>query len=210
MLTNENCTTKEMSKQNIVWKDLKTIKSRAFTCGHCGNPIASEKGYAAHRFGQDPNREDAMVFICHRCERPTFIDHDGEQVPGVVYGNDVRDISDADVESLYREARKATGAGCYTLAVLASRKLLMHIAVSKGAETGKNFVYYVEYLSGKNYVPPDAKDWVDHIRTKGNEANHEISLMGQADAEELLSFIEMLLKVIFEFPASIKKKYGKT
>jgi hypothetical protein len=32
--------------------------------------------------------------------------------------------------------------------------------------------------------------------------------MGKEDAEELISFIEMLMKVIFEFPAAIKKKKG--
>jgi len=42
---------------------------------------------------------------------------------------------------------------------------------------------------------------VDHIRTKGNEANHEIRLMGRQDAEELVTFVEMLLKFIYEFPS---------
>ena len=41
-----------------------------------------------------------------------------------------------------------------------------------------------------------------------DEANHEIVLMSKGDAEDLLSFIEMLLKVIYEFPAAIKKKSG--
>jgi hypothetical protein len=44
---------------------------------------------------------------------------------------------------------------------------------------------------------------VDHIRKKGNEATHEIALMGQADAEELIGFTEMLLKFIYEFPARV-------
>ncbi|MCA0423195.1 MAG: DUF4145 domain-containing protein, partial [Proteobacteria bacterium] len=77
--------------------------------------------------------------------------------------------------------------------------------VSKGADAGKNFVEYVEYLASKGYVPPDAKDWVDHIRTKGNEANHEIVVMSQEEAKDLLSFVEMLLKLVFEFPAASKK-----
>lgn len=84
----------------------------------------------------------------------------------------------------------------------------MHIAVSKGAKAGESFVSYVQYLADHNYVPPDAKDWVDHIRQKGNEANHEIAVMSRADAEELLSFIEMLLKVIYEFPAAVRQKYS--
>lgn len=82
----------------------------------------------------------------------------------------------------------------------------MHIAVSKGATPGETFIKYVEFLSNNNYVPPGAKDWVDHIRKKGNEANHEIVIMGKEDAEELLAFSEMLLKIIYEFPASIQKK----
>jgi hypothetical protein len=46
----------------------------------------------------------------------------------------------------------------------------MHIAVSKGAKPGGQFIKYVEYLAAQNYVLPDAKPWVDHIRQKGNEA----------------------------------------
>jgi hypothetical protein len=86
----------------------------------------------------------------------------------------------------------------------------MHIAVSKGAAPGDTFINYVQFLADKNFIPPDAKEWVDHIRKKGNEANHEIAIMTQEDAEELLSFCEMLLKVIFEFPAAVKRKVSKS
>ncbi len=81
----------------------------------------------------------------------------------------------------------------------------MHIAVAKGAEEGKNFFEYVEYLSSKGYVPPDAKSWVDHIRTKGNEANHQIVIMSEEEARDLTAFVEMLLKLVYEFPATSKK-----
>jgi len=92
----------------------------------------------------------------------------------------------------------------FTSTVLTCRKLLMHIAVEKGAPEGKSFMEYVEYLSQKNYVPPDGKGWVDAIRTRGNEANHEIKIMAVADASELITFLEMLLKFIYEFPAKVK------
>jgi hypothetical protein len=52
-------------------------------------------------------------------------------------------------------------------------------------------------------VPPNGKGWVDHIRKKGNEATHEIVLMKKDDALELISFAEMLLKFIYEFPAQV-------
>jgi hypothetical protein len=62
---------------------------------------------------------------------------------------------------------------------------------------------YVEHLAASGYVPPHGKGWVDHIRKKGNEANHEIVLMEKDDAQELISFVEMLLKFIYEFPSRI-------
>jgi len=82
----------------------------------------------------------------------------------------------------------------------------MHLAVAKGAEAGKPFVYYVEFLGNKGYVPPDGKGWVDHIREKGNEANHEIKIMTAKDAESLIQFSEMLLKFIYEFPNRVPAK----
>jgi hypothetical protein len=125
-----------------------------------------------------------------------------------LFGNSVQDTPEQTVQQLYEEARKTTGAGAYTAAVLCCRKLLMHIAVSKGAKAGDSFASYVQFLGDNNYIPPDAKDWVDHIRKKGNEANHEIAIMSREDAEELLAFCEMLLKVIFEFPAAVKRRLG--
>lgn len=67
------------------------------------------------------------------------------------------------------------------------------------------FIEYVEFLSDNHYVPPKGKDWVDHIRQKGNEATHEIKLMGEQDAKDLLNFIEMLLRFIYDFPSRISK-----
>lgn len=193
-------------RPQIVWEKVGNLPSRKYVCGYCGSPLASDKGWYA-KLPQGVSAA-AWIFICHQCGRPTFIDVDGTQTPGVTFGNPVADIPDAGIQTLYEEARKCTGTSAYTAAVLACRKLLMHIAVSKGAKAGESFVTYVEYLAKQNYIPPDAKDWVDHIRAKSNEANHEIVIMLKSDAEELVNFIEMLLKVIFEFPAAIRKKKG--
>lgn len=193
------------------WDHPQSVKlpSKAYVCGYCGNPLASDTGYRSHVIGNTNLFGD--IYICHYCTRPTFFDisdTDKEQTPGHPFGNDVKEISDESVLKLYKEARRATSANCYTAAVLCCRKLLMHIAVSKNALKGRPFIYYVNYLSKNNYVPPDAKEWVDHIRKKSNEANHEINIMESDDAKELIEFCEMLLKLIYEFPSIVKKKYG--
>ena len=47
---------------------------------------------------------------------------------------------------------------------------------------------------------------IDHIRQKGNEANHKIVMISRADAEELLIFSEMLLTLTYEFPNRLSKR----
>ena len=186
------------------WQSLGTYSSCSYTCGYCGNPLASEKGYyARHPSTQQPT---GYIYVCHHCEKPTFFDlTTNTQTPGKRFGNDVAGIDDQGVASLYAEARDCFSKNAFTATVLSCRKLLMHIAVAKGDASGKNFIEYVEYLSAKGYVPPDAKTWVDHIRTKGNEANHEITIMSEEEAKDLIAFVEMLLKLVYEFPASSKK-----
>jgi DNA-directed RNA polymerase subunit RPC12/RpoP len=188
------------------WNEPANVVSRSYTCSYCGNPLASEKGWIA--YSPNSNVPVAYIYVCHRCTRPTFFDVDDSQWPGATFGNSVGDVPDS-VRELYDEARRAMGVSSYTAAVLCCRKLLMHIAVSKGAQPGQQFITYVEYLANNHFIPPDAKAWVDHVRTKGNEANHEIVIMSQEDAQELVSFMEMLLKVIFEFPASINRKAAR-
>ena len=192
------------------WVNSQTIESKSFNCGYCGKPLASQIGYSAQSIlsFQGIGHKHTHIYICHFCTRPTYFDYDGVQIPGIAYGNDIENIEDESVDKLYQEARRATSANCYTAAVLCCRKLLMHISVSKGATTGKAFAYYVEFLSDNHFVPPGAQVWVDHIRKKANEANHEITIMEPEEAKELLDFCEMLLKIIYEFPVNVKKKYG--
>ncbi len=178
------------------WRDVKNLPSVAFTCGHCGNRVATPIGYEC-----DPS--SCALRICPHCRRPTYFEP-GKQFPGVAPGVDVANVP-ADVNGLYQEARNAVAIGSYTAAVLCCRKLLMHLAVTQGAKPGDSFVSYVDHLAAQGYVPPHGKAWVDHIRKKGNEANHEIRVMTREDAEELIVFAEMLLKFMFEFPSRVPR-----
>ena len=189
---------------NYSWSNPNAIGSREYTCGFCGSLLVSNQGWSGSSI---PMKTECFIYICHLCGGPTLIDPARKlQIPGVAFGHAVHDIPDESVRQLYEEARNATGAGSHTAAVLCCRKLLMHVAVSKGAEEEKSFLYYLKYLADNHYFPPDAKEWVDHIRGKSNEADYEIVIAPPEEAEELLSFIEMLLKMVYESPATIKMK----
>ncbi len=178
----------------IRWTNAGGIGERSYTCGYCGRLVGPDLGYLGDG--------EHLILICPFCSRPTYLEG-SEQVPGVAFGEDVEALP-REIEALYKEARQCMAVSAYTAAVLTCRKLLMNIAVSKGADEGQPFIKYVEYLASKNYVPPDGHGWVDHIRTTGNEAAHEIHLMSKSDAEDLISFVGMLLKIVFEFPSRIR------
>ena len=177
------------------WQNLTKIDSKQFRCGYCGFNVANDRGYF-------PDNSKGRLYICPNCTKPTFFDGTSRQYPGVAPGNEVQHLP-PDLAHLYREARNCCSVSAFTASVLASRKMLMNIAVQQGAKEGLKFIEYVEYLATNGFIPPNGKGWVDHIRRRGNEATHEIALMTQADAEELIAFTEMLLKFIYEFPSRV-------
>lgn len=189
------------------WEKPQTLKSVRYTCGYCGHLVSSEKGWMLYSIIRDSGEhlQHDGVFICPDCKCPTFVyPNEDYRVPDAAFGSEVDNLPDG-LKALYDEARNCTANGSYTGAVLLLRKMLMNIAVDQGAEEGLNFFIYVNYLSDNHYIPPNGKGWVDHIRRKGNEATHEIALMNRSDSENLIVFIEMLLRFIYEFPNSIPK-----
>jgi len=177
------------------WQKMDDLGQRSYKCKFCDKDVASRNGY--YRKGVE-----WRIFICPNCARPTYFE-ENKQIPAPMLGHNVDELPE-NIHTLYNEIRDCTGINAYTSAVLSCRKLLMNIAVEQGGAEGKSFIEYVEYLSDKGFVPPHGKEWVDHIRKKGNEANHQIVLMEQDDALDLINFIEMLLKFIYEFPARLK------
>jgi hypothetical protein len=189
------------------WQGLQNVREDQYTCAHCGSLTASSTGWFFLPEGQNLQQHQQnpqfVVRLCSFCKQPTYIRPDA-RFPSPPFGQPVQHLP-ADIEALYEQARDCTAANAHTPAVLACRKILMHIGVDLKAAEGLSFLQYVEYLAAQGYVPPNGKAWVDHIRKKGNEANHEIVLMKKEDSQELISFVEMLLKFIYEFPNRVPK-----
>ncbi|HEV7678627.1 MAG TPA: DUF4145 domain-containing protein [Candidatus Dormibacteraeota bacterium] len=144
----------------------------------------------------------AEIAICGFCGAPTFFLPDGRFSPTAAPGEDIADIPE-DVAHLYREARISAAGGANTAAVLVCRKILMHIAVDQEAPESRSFLEYVTFLADKGFLPPNGRLWVDYVRRRGNEANHQIQLMDAKDAEVLIRFTGMLLQFLYELPGMV-------
>lgn len=186
---------------SIDWTNAVTVIPKQYTCGYCNTLVGPNQGYTGT--AHEPGRNVVVtVYICSRCNCPTFFDAGDTQWPGVAAGEAVGALP-VDVAAVYDEARRCMSVSAYTTAVMACRKLLMHVAVEKGAEPNKSFKHYVDWMVENHYVPPGGAGWVDVIREDANEVNHQIVLMDQHRATQLLSFVELLLKFVYEFPARV-------
>ena len=185
------------------WYNLTGLKSKSYTCGYCGCVVGNDRGYYnSSDIGKQTDAE--KIYICPKCSKPTYFDKYRNQYPGVKLGDSITNINKKEVEELYNEARSCFSINAFTSVALCCRKLLMNISVDLGADENKSFVYYVDWLDKNNYILPNAKGWVDQIRKIGNDATHEIHIISKKEAEKSLKFIEMLLRLVYEFPAMVE------
>ena len=184
---------------NDKWYQSLGLGPVSYTCGFCGDRVGSKEGYVSEPVS---GSVQASIRICPTCRLPSLFAADGVVYPQAAPGLSVKGLPE-DVEALYEEARASAGAGAHTAAVLTCRKILMHVGVQEGAEIDKSFLHYVDYLAKKGFVPPNGRAWVNYIRTRGNEANHEIAMMTEQDSRALITFVEMLLRFIYEFPGMV-------
>ncbi|MFJ6499467.1 DUF4145 domain-containing protein [Streptomyces virginiae] len=101
------------------------------------------------------------------------------------------------IDQAYNEARACAGVNAFTAAEMMCRKILMHIAVDKGAADGKSFAFYLSHLADQGYVTPPMRGWVDVIRSHGNIAVHEIPPSDKDRALGTLIFTEQLLRMVY-------------
>lgn len=86
----------------------------------------------------------------------------------------------------------------FTAAELICRKILMHVAVDKGAKEGEPFNAYLGALESQGYITPPMKKWVDLIRKHGNDSTHKLESPDKARAESTVMFTAELLRIIYE------------
>ena len=133
---------------------------------------------------------------CPSCKRGS-VSNSGRIVPTPLLGDDIEGLPDT-IKNAYLEARKSISSESYTACELMCRKILMNIAVQKGAPEGEGFAKYIDYMSDNGYVTVPMKPWVKQIKDNGNESTHTINPPDHERTKTTLEFTILLLKNVYE------------
>jgi hypothetical protein len=141
--------------------------------------------------------ETATWLLCPNCGDASVVTRKNEQYPAPIPGPDLQGLPPA-ISVAYDEARKCLGLSALSASTMMCRKILMHVAVEKGADSGERFEQYVDYLQQHGYISPSMKLWVDRIRKLGNEGAHDLEAPSREAAESALAFTGELLRTVYE------------
>jgi len=161
-----------------------------YLCAHC-NVMTSGLVVARYYYGHT-----VIWAICNNCGHGSVYDN-GVLYPNSKFGPIIEGLP-KDVLNAYEEARSCFSVNAFTACELVCRKILMHVAVDKGAKEDEAFSYYLSVLEEKGYITPPMKKWVGLIRKHGGKATHLIEAPDQGRAEGTLMFTAELLRLIYE------------
>ena len=175
------------------------IAAKTITCPYCG--VRVQASSTTRIVDTATGAIKYQIYKCPECFMPVIIGLDGKIIPQsqLLPYEDVRFLP-ANVEKLYNECRKCFLNECYHSVIMVSRTLLMYIAVDKGADAGKTFAEYINYLETNGFIGSQNKAWVDKIRKIGNKYTHEMGMATQEDSDKVIVFIKQLLGNLYEMP----------
>jgi len=162
-----------------------------YTCGYC-NTVVSGFVVSTYHHGF----HDVKWVLCTNCGYGSVV-NGSRLYPEALFGPIIEGLP-KNVEEAYQEARSCMSVTAYTACELLCRKILMHVAVEKGAKEGESFSEYLSFLGEKGYVTPPMGKWVDLIRQHGNKAAHLLEPPDRTRAESTLMFTAELLRLIYE------------
>lgn len=168
----------------------------SYTCSHCASKVSG----AVVAFYQWQTATGTVIrnkwLLCPNCSLGS-VQVRGIIYPGSPFGPKLQGLP-TDVNDSYEEARRCMEVSAYTAAELICRKILMHVAVEKGAKEGESFAAYLTYLESQGFITPPMKGWVDLIRQHGNHATHKLDAPEKARAESTVMFTAELLRLTYE------------
>jgi len=173
-----------------------------FTCARC------ERDVSGAVVARAKSATDVVKWLqCPHCGDGAVQRIDKNIYPGVRFGVKLEGLP-GEVEGAYTEARNCMGADAYGACELVCRKILMCVAVEKGAKEGESFSGYLTYLGEKGFITDAMMGWVEIIKKNGNKAAHKIERVDKERAESTIMFTAELLRIVYEMEF-MAEKYGK-
>lgn len=173
-----------------------------YRCANCERDISG----AVVAFASS-GMEFVLWLQCTNCGDGAVRRIDNNVYPGVAFGVKLYGLPE-DVELAYTEARNCMGVDAYGACELVCRKILMCVAVEKGAKEGESFSSYLTYLGEKGFITDAMMGWVEIIKKNGNKATHKIEKVDKGRAESTIMFTAELLRIVYEMEF-MAKRYEK-
>ncbi len=182
-----------------------------FRCGHCGTPTSGAIVTSATQSGRPSGGTSEIQFVvaCSHCYGLSIYfggdpKSPSRRYPAAPAGREVEGLPD-DVKDAWTEARAAYTAGAPTASEHMCRKILLHVAVERGADASSSFLSSVNYLFEHGHLPSQMRPWVDRIRLNANKAAHEIEPRDDARARATLEFTQELLHLMYEMDHAMER-----
>ena len=108
----------------------------------------------------------------------------------------------------FEEARQCLKVGAYSACEMMCRKMIMYIAVEKGAQERDTLQSYLDHLQAQGYyITAPMKGWTGLITKHGNKATHRLEAPDSQRAESTFMFTVELLRLTYEME-SMAQRYA--
>lgn len=112
-----------------------------------------------------------------------------------------------EIQKILKEAKITYSTECYRSSAVMSRRTLEAIATDKGENKGV-LAKRIQNLIDKGVLDKNLGNWATEIRLIGNAGAHydPINQVNKEDANQIIQFIEELIKYLYIMPSEIEKR----
>lgn len=173
-------------------------------CPHCGTESLVRVVMQVDEQGRTFSKATRWL-RCTACRKGSVI-QSGALYPTGMPLRQPKGLPELD-DRIWHEVRVCLGAGAYAATVMLCRKLLFHVAVANGLpakddkDRAPTYLQAVEHLETKGIFTGKMRKWIDKIKDVGNDANHELEPITEAQARDVAAFTQQLLVLAYELDA---------
>jgi hypothetical protein len=122
----------------------------------------------------------------------------------------VNDKYPLNIRKVFSEAIICFYSNCFSASAVMSRRTIEAIAKDKGFSEG-NLIDKIKSMKEKGVLQQALADWANEVRLIGNQGAHfdPINKVEEADAKQIIEFIEELIKYIYILPNELEEKRRK-